>query len=370
MTLYLGMMSGTSMDGIDAALLEIGSSRMNVQAAHNHAWPGQLQQRLRHAAEHSEHTGLRELGELDTAVGLQFAQAAVGLLRSAGISASQVRAIGSHGQTLLHQPAGEARFTLQIGDPNIIAERLGIDVIADFRRRDLAAGGQGAPLMPAFHAAVFAAPGQLRAVVNIGGIANVTVLMADGGVIGFDTGPGNCLLDAWSRRHLREAYDAGGAWAASGAVDQALLAQLLALPYFARSAPKSTGRDTFSDQWLEGVLAGRSIRPVDAQSTLSELTARSIADALLAAAGTAPREIYVCGGGAFNAELMRRLGEALPQARISTTEACGIAPEHVEAAGFAWLAHRYLNDLPGNLPSVTGARRPVPLGALYRGGTV
>jgi len=370
MTLYLGMMSGTSMDGIDAALLEIGSSRMNVQAAHNHAWPGQLQQRLRHAAEHSEHTGLRELGELDTAVGLQFAQAAAALLRSAGISASQVRAIGSHGQTLLHRPAGEAPFTLQIGDPNIIAERLGIDVIADFRRRDLAAGGEGAPLMPAFHAAVFAAPGQLRAVVNIGGIANVTVLMADGSVIGFDTGPGNCLLDAWSRRHLREAYDAGGVWAASGKVDQVLLAQLLALPYFARGAPKSTGRDTFSDQWLEGVLAGRSIRPVDVQSTLSELTARSIADALRATAGTPPREIYLCGGGAFNAELVRRLRQALPQAQVSTTEACGIAPEHVEAAGFAWLAHRYLNGLPGNLPSVTGARRLVPLGALYRGTAV
>jgi anhydro-N-acetylmuramic acid kinase len=368
MTLYIGMMSGTSMDGIDAALLEIDATRMQVQAAHEHEWPAQLQQRLRNAAEDFEHTGLRELGQLDTAVGLQFAHAAAQLLRTSGLSAAQVRAIGSHGQTILHQPLGEAPFTLQIGDPNIIAERLGIDVVADFRRRDIAAGGEGAPLMPAFHAAVFGTPGQSRAVVNIGGIANVTLLRADGSVLGFDTGPGNCLLDAWSRLHLRQPYDAGGAWAANGTVDESLLEQLLGLPYFARSAPKSTGRETFSDLWLERALTGRSISPVDVQSTLAQLTARSIADALRAAGGAAPREIYVCGGGAFNAELMRRLAEALPQARVNTTQACGIAPEHVEAAGFAWLAHRYLHDLPGNLPSVTGARRPVPLGALYRRG--
>ncbi|MGA2024331.1 MAG: anhydro-N-acetylmuramic acid kinase [Steroidobacteraceae bacterium] len=366
MSLYLGLISGTSMDGIDAALLEIGAERMHLHAAAEREWPAALQRRLRRAAEDPEHTGLHEFGELDTAVGVEFAEAAEHLLRATGVAATEVRAIGSHGQTVLHQPRAAMPFTLQIGDPNIIAERLGIDVVADFRRRDLAAGGEGAPLMPAFHAAAFGAAGQTRAVVNIGGIANVTLLPA-GEVIGFDTGPGNCLLDSWARRHLQQAYDARGAWAASGTVDPALLGQLLRLPYFARSAPKSTGRETFSDAWLDAALAGRRLDPVDVQATLSQLTARTIADALTGVSGTVPQDIYVCGGGAFNADLLTRLGAALPQARVGTTALCGIAPEHVEAAGFAWLAHRYLNAEPGNLPSVTGARRAVPLGALYRG---
>ena len=288
-----------------------------------------------------------------------------------------MRAIGSHGQTVLHQPRGEAPFTLQIGDPNVIAERLGIDVVGDFRRRDLAAGGEGAPLMPAFHAAAFGVPGEARAVVNIGGIANVTQLTADGGVTGFDTGPGNCLLDAWARRHLRHAYDANGAWAATGTVQQVLLERLLADAYFSRPAPKSTGRETFSDDWLDRALAGLALPPADVQATLAELTARSIADGLRVASrnggpgagpGTDPKRVLICGGGALNADLMARLARALPRSAVDTTAAAGIAPEHVEAAGFAWLAHRYVCGLAGNLPAVTGARHPVSLGALYRGG--
>jgi anhydro-N-acetylmuramic acid kinase len=365
MTLYVGLMSGTSMDGIDAALLEIAPAGMRVRTAVARTWPTALQARLRRAAEAPEQIGLTEYGQLDTEVGLEFAQAAEQLLQHAAVPTAAVRAIGSHGQTLLHRPDGPSAFTLQIGDPNIIAERLGIDVVADFRRRDLAAGGEGAPLMPAFHAAAFGAVGQVRAVVNIGGIANVTLLSADGGVIGFDTGPGNCLLDAGARSHLGQPHDAAGAWSATGAVDPELLQRLLAEPYFARQPPKSTGRETFSDAWLQLAIAGRSLPPVTVQATLAELTAVTIADALRDRSGQGLQSLYVCGGGAFNIDLLHRLARALPDTRVATTADCGIAPEHVEAAGFAWLAHRYLEGEPGNLPSVTGARHAVPLGALY-----
>jgi anhydro-N-acetylmuramic acid kinase len=367
MTLYLGLMSGTSMDGIDAALLEIGLSGMRVQAAIARAWPAELQSRLRRAAEDSEQIGLTEYGQLDTAVAIEFAHAAEQLLQDCGVPAASVRAIGSHGQTVLHRPQGELPFTLQIGDPNIIAERLGIDVVADFRRRDLAAGGEGAPLMPAFHAAAFGIANESCAVVNIGGIANVTLLAADGSVLGFDTGPGNCLLDAWARAHLGTSYDAGGSWAASGSADAALLERLLAEPYFARRPPKSTGRETFSDTWLQLALGSRSPAPADVQATLAELTAITIAQGSQGPDGAAPHNLYVCGGGAFNADLLLRLSRVLPETQVATTAARGIAPEHVEAAGFAWLAHRYVAGLPGNIPSVTGARHAVPLGALYRG---
>ena len=367
MALYVGLISGTSMDGIDAALLEIAPASMQLRAAVERPWPTALQIRLRRAAEDYDHIGLNEFGQLDTAVALEFARAAEQVLQAGAVPSSAVRAIGSHGQTVLHRPDGETPFTLQIGDPNVIAERLGIDVVADFRRRDIAAGGGGAPLMPAFHAAAFGASGETRAVVNIGGIANVTLLSPDGSVIGFDTGPGNCLLDSWTRTHLGQPHDAAGAWAASGTVDTPLLERLLAEPYFARQPPKSTGRETFSDAWLQLALAGRVLAPANVQATLAELTAVTIANALRTASGSALQGLYVCGGGAFNADLLRRLVIALPQTRIATTAECGIAPEHVEAAGFAWLAHRYLTGEPGNLPSVTGARHPVPLGALYRG---
>src|SRR5579863_4728972 len=248
MTLYLGLMSGTSMDSIDAVLLDIEPTGMQLRAAAAHLWPESLQARLRQAAEDSEHIGLSEFGQLDTMVALEFAQAAEKLLTAARVPASTVRAVGSHGQTILHRPHAQFPFTLQIGDPNLIAERLGIDVVADFRRRDVAAGGEGAPLMPAFHVAAFGSPGHTRAVVNIGGIANVTLLPTETvtDVIGFDTGPGNCLLDAWARTYLGQPFDALGAWAAQGQVDAPLLQRLLAEPYFARRPPKSTGRETFS----------------------------------------------------------------------------------------------------------------------------
>jgi anhydro-N-acetylmuramic acid kinase len=367
MTLYIGLMSGTSIDGIDAGLLDIQGEGMRLRSAVAREWPESLQRRLRTLAEDYQHIGLLELGQLDTSAAREFALAARELLRVNELQPGDIRAIGSHGQTVLHQPHGEAPFTLQIGDPNVIAECLGIDVVGDFRRRDLAAGGEGAPLMPAFHAAAFGVPGESSAVVNIGGIANVTRLPADGQVSGFDTGPGNCLLDSWARRHLKHAYDADGAWAATGTVRAELLARLLGEPYFARSPPKSTGRDLFSDDWLARALTGLSLSPADVQATLSELTGLTIADSLQCGSGTDPRRVLVCGGGAFNADLMARLARFLPHSQVSTTAAVGISPEHVEAAGFAWLAHRYVSGLAGNLPSVTGARHPVPLGALYRG---
>jgi anhydro-N-acetylmuramic acid kinase len=366
MSLYLGLISGTSMDGIDAALLDVDPAGMRVLAAAGYDWSDSLRARLRRAAEDYERIGLTEYGSLDTIVGMEFASAALRLIETAGVAPARVRAIGSHGQTVLHQPHGTTPFTLQIGDPNLIAERVRIDVVADFRRRDIAAGGQGAPLMPAFHAAAFAGAGETRAVVNIGGIANLTLLPATGDVLGFDTGPGNCLLDAWARRHLNQACDLGGAWARGGHVDERLLAELLREPYFARPFPKSTGRETFSDAWLERALGANERAPADVQATLAQLTARSIADSLGCGGGSPARALLVCGGGAFNDDLMRRLADALPGTQVRTTADYGIAPEHVEAAGFAWLAHRFLEGLAGNLPTVTGARHPVPLGALYR----
>jgi anhydro-N-acetylmuramic acid kinase len=367
MAFYIGLMSGTSMDGIDAALLEIEQQRMRVLATTARSWPSALQSRLRRAAERPDETGLTEYGRLDTEVGLEFAQAAAQLLQQAHLPPTAIRAIGSHGQTVLHRPDEAAAFTLQIGDPNVIAERLGIDVVADFRRRDLAAGGEGAPLMPAFHAAAFGVAGESCAVVNIGGIANVTLIAEEGQVIGFDTGPGNCLLDAWIRRNLGQPCDVGGTWATGGHVDDILLQRLLAEPYFARRPPKSTGRDTFSDQWLQLALAGRSLPAADVQATLAELTARTIAAAVRAGSEGGLRSLFVCGGGAFNSDLLARLSRALPQTRVTTTAERGIAPEHVEAAGFAWLAFRYVTAQAGNLPSVTGARHLAPLGGLYRG---
>jgi anhydro-N-acetylmuramic acid kinase len=369
MTLYMGLMSGTSMDGIDAVLLDIDDQGMRVAAAAARTWAPQLQRRLRRAAEDYLHLGLQEFGQLDTIVGGEFAQAAEQLLQVSHVEPKVVRAIGSHGQTLLHQPRDAAPFTLQIGDPNVIAERLQIDVVADFRRRDVAAGGEGAPLMPAFHVAAFGTVGQYNAVANIGGIANVSLLHADGSVTGFDTGPGNCLLDAWSRKQRAEPYDIDGAWAASGSIHMPLLEKMLKDRYFLRSPPKSTGRETFSDAWLESALTGFSVNPTDVQATLCELTARTIASGV-SAGGPPPACLMVCGGGAYNTHLTTRLKVALPGTQVQTTAPRGIDPQHVEAAGFAWLAYRYINNLPGNQPAVTGAQHLVPLGALYRGALI
>jgi anhydro-N-acetylmuramic acid kinase len=311
---------------------------------------------------------LDELGALDGWVAETFAAAAIELLHQAQIPASAVLAMGSHGQTLRHRPAHTPPYTLQLGDPNIIAERTGIQTVADFRRRDMAAGGQGAPLVPAFHAAVLRSAETTRVILNLGGIANVTILPIDAvhPVIGFDTGPGNCLLDAWVERHLGQSCDRNGAFARSGQVDSALLQQLRQDPYFAKPAPKSTGRETFHLTWLDNVLGTTPRSAANVQATLVELTAISIADAIRDYAGP-PCEVLACGGGVHNPVLMEALARTLAPAKVASTARCGIDPDYVEAMAFAWLARQRLNAQPGNVPAVTGASHACVLGGIYPG---
>lgn len=359
--LHLGLISGTSADGIDAALVRF-APRMQVIAARTYAYPDSLRERIVALARNAAAITLDDLGHLDVEIGECFAGAALALLRDAGTDAHDVAALGSHGQTVCHRPGGPYPFTLQIGDPNLIAERTGIVTVADFRRADLAAGGQGAPLLPALHAAVLADAVVPRAILNLGGIANITVLVPGQPVIGFDTGPANCLLDAWSLRVRGTPRDEGGTWARSGRIDAALLRRLLDDPYFALPPPKSTGREYFNLDWLDARLPV-GIGPVDVQATLLHLTARSIADALRAHGEI--REIYACGGGVHNGALMNALRVELPEAKVDTTAALGLDPDFVEAIGFAWLARARMEHRPGNLPSVTGACGPRVLGAIY-----
>lgn len=364
-SLYLGLISGTSADGIDAALVRF-APRMQVIAARTFAYPESLRERIVALARNAAAITLDDLGHLDVEIGECFADAALALLRDADTDAHDVAALGSHGQTVCHRPNGTHPFTLQIGDPNVVAERTGIITVADFRRADVAAGGQGAPLLPALHAAILADASMPRAILNLGGIANVTLLVPGQAVIGFDTGPANCLLDAWSLRVRGEARDEGGTWARSGRVDAALLRRLLDDPYFALLPPKSTGREYFNLDWL-GERLPTGIEPADVQATLLHLTARSIADALRRAHAVEIREVYACGGGVHNDALMAALRGELPDAKVGTTAALGLDPDFVEAVGFAWLARARLEHAPGNLPSVTGARGPRVLGGIYAG---
>ena len=367
---YVGLMSGTSLDGVDAVLVRFGpEGGLALEAARTLPMPGPLRAALERAIGEGR-IALAELGRLDAELGALFARAVEAVLEAAGAEAGTVRAVGCPGQTLWHAPEGEPPFTLQIGDPNAVAERTGIAVVADFRRRDLAAGGQGAPLVPAFHAAVFRRPGEDVAVLNVGGIANVTLLPADprAPVRGFDTGPGNTLLDAWARRHTGEPFDRDGRLAARGRVHPALLRRLLADAWFAAPPPKSTGRERFHLRWLEAALeaVGEAVAPADVQATLVALTAEAVGRAL-AQARFAPRRLLVCGGGARNPVLMAALARALPGAHVATTAELGLEPEWVEAAAFAWLARERLAGRPGNLPAATGAAGPRVLGAVYAG---
>ncbi len=358
--LYLGLISGTSADGIDAALVRV-EPHIEVLAAHTHALPDERRARLLALACSEATVKLDDFGHLDAAIGACFADAALALLRDAGVEASAVAALGSHGQTVCHRPDGPYPFSLQIGDPNVIAERTGIVTIADFRRADLATGGQGAPLLPALHAAALADPATPRAILNLGGIANVSLLIPGQPVLGFDTGPANCLMDAWSLRQRGTPRDEGGAWARSGRSNTALLEYLLGDPYFSTPPPKSTGREVFNLDWLDARLP-QGLAPADVQATLLQLTARSVADALRS---HEIRELYACGGGVHNDALMDALRLALPKVKVDTTAALGLDPDFVEAVGFAWLARARLQGLPGNLPSVTGARGPRVLGGIY-----
>jgi anhydro-N-acetylmuramic acid kinase len=362
--LFVGLMSGTSVDGIDAGLVEFNDNNVRLLDFFYQPYPKALREKIHAISQADQKILLKDYGALDTELGELFATTVLSLLTKAQVPAARISAIGSHGQTVYHAPETPYRFTLQIGDPNIIAQRTGITTIADFRRRDIAVGGQGAPLAPAFHLAVFANTHQIRTIVNIGGIANITVL--DNQLVGFDTGPGNTLLDFWHQQHRQQAYDENGNWASSGRLHPELLETLKADPYFALPAPKSTGKEYFSAQWLSDKLeAFADINPEDVQATLCKLTADSIAEAIQR---HAPRseQVLVCGGGAHNGLLMKLLAENLSCPLLSTAE-LGIHPDHVEACAFAWLARQTLNNQPGNLCSVTGAETPVILGGIYPG---
>lgn len=362
--MFLGLISGTSADGIDAALASFEPAP-RLHAALTHPYPDDLRARILQLAQGDGATTLDEIGALDAQIGGCFADAALALLTRSAIDSGQVRAIGSHGQTLRHRPKADPRFTLQLGDPNVIAERTRITTVADFRRADFAAGGEGAPLLPIFHAALLGKRDATRAVLNLGGIANLTVLHADGRVIGFDIGPANGLLDAWCALHTHEPFDRGGAFAARGHVDAALLARLLDDPYFDQAPPKSTGREHFHLDWLRARLPVRPLAPEDVQATLVALTARNVADAVAAHANDAS-EILVCGGGVHNPVLMGALHNALAPRVAASAAQTGVDPDYVEAMAFAWLARERLERRAGNLPSVTGAKGPRLLGGVYR----
>ena len=361
---FIGLMSGTSMDGIDAVVVRFDKQDAQLLASLEHPYPAPLHQKLLQAMRDPESCNVDDVGTLDRQVGISFRDAALAVMAETGLVAADIAAIGSHGQTLRHRPDAPTPYSLQIGDPATIAVGTGITTVADFRRADIAAGGQGAPLVPPFHQWLFGRSGSPRVILNIGGIANITVL-GDGNKVplGFDTGPGNTLLDGWIQANLNKPYDREGAWAASGRVEPSLLQALFADDYFRLSPPKSTGFEHFNLEWLRQHGAG-DYAPVDVQATLAELSARTIAAAIDEHAATA-ETVLVCGGGFHNDDLLQRLRQYLPGRPVLSTAEEGLHPDWVEATAFAWLAMRTLNNQSGNLPSVTGAGRKLVLGAIH-----
>lgn len=365
--LYIGLISGTSRDGVDAALVGFPGGRPDLRAALCLPYPEGLAARLEALSASGRRPGGDTLRELDPDLARHFAAAALELLGKAGCAPAAVRAIGSHGQTVWHEPTGPDPVSIQLGGPALIARHTGITTIGDFRRADIEAGGQGAPLAPLLHRALFRPARGARAVLNLGGIANISLIDDRGAVSGFDTGPANCLLDAWVRRHRGEAFDPGGAWAAGGRVDSGLLKRLLADPYFGKSGPKSTGTEYFNLDWLEPQLdaCGRGDpprQPVDVQATLAELTAASVADVVCP---LAPADLLVCGGGVHNTDLLRRLQRRLSGIPLRSTAETGLDPDWVEAVLFAWLARERLAGRPQDTCRITGAREAVLLGSVF-----
>jgi len=362
-TSYIGLMSGTSLDGVDAVLADF-SGAPHLLATHFVPFPIALRAEIL-ALHTSGHSELERAAKVSGQLSETYAAAVADLLKQVRSRPSAVSAIGCHGQTVRHRPA--EGYTIQLNNPALLAELTGISVVADFRSRDIAAGGQGAPLVPAFHAACFSHPSINRVILNVGGIANVTCLPAASGALhpvsGFDTGPGNMLLDLWSQKHQGSAYDADGAFAASGKVDTGLLSAFLADPYFAATPPKSTGRDHFNADWLRQFSLDQR-QPQDVQATLAELTARSIAEAVSRWCSHTT-EVHVCGGGIHNKDLMTRLRSVLGNLTLGSTEILGMHPDWVEAMAFAWLAYQTMCGRPGNLPAVTGASGSRILGAIY-----
>ena len=369
MTYYLGIMSGTSLDGVDIALTDIQLNQTKLIAADFTPMPANLREKVTALIQSGE-TSLQALGELDHQFGLLYADCVNTFLHKYQLKPEQIEAIGCHGQTVWHSPKGQFPFTMQIGDMNLLAAKTGITVVGDLRRKDMAFGGQGAPLVPAFHQAVFFDPNWATVVLNIGGISNVSLLIPEQPVIGFDTGTGNTLLDQWIEKHQGKAYDKNGEWAASGQVNSALLAALLDEDFFQLPPPKSTGRELFNLAWLENKvqkIAGKTtaLLPQDVQATLAEFTVQSIVLALNNIQMTLPCRLLVCGGGAKNQAIMNGLKQALPSWRIQLTTELDLDIDYVEAAAFAWLAYRRMHNLPANLPSVTGATSSVSLGAIF-----
>lgn len=356
------------MDAIDTALVQFEPGHPRLSAYHQFPIDDAVRMAVRNLSTRST---IAEIGKYDIILGNLFANAVTDFLARLDIEYTEVSAIGSHGQTILHLPDADTRCSLQIGDANIIAYRTGITTVADFRRMDIAAGGQGAPLAPAFHEFLFHSTDTDRVILNIGGIANITVLAADKKreTIGFDSGPGNGLLDDWNRLHKGTAMDENSNWANSGKVDMELLGRCLDDPYFYRPPPKSTGRDYFNLDWLESFISrlGKKLPPQDIQATLLQLSLQNIVSAIDRYAASAA-EIYVCGGGGRNASMMHGLQKLLPAVAVSTTDALGYNPDAIEAMTFAWLAKQRLEHRPGNLPAVTGAEQPVQLGAIYASG--
>ncbi|MFO1413187.1 MAG: anhydro-N-acetylmuramic acid kinase [Burkholderiales bacterium] len=361
--LFAGVMSGTSLDGVDAVIADFARGAGAIVGSTHVGFPAELRRNLL-ALQASGPDEIVRAARAANGLADLYAEALLAACRAAKVDAADVVAAGVHGQTVRHRP--HEGWTLQLNNPARVAERAAMTVVADFRSRDIAAGGQGAPLVPAFHAAMFARAGTHRVVANLGGIANITDLPSTGAVRGFDTGPANVLLDLWHARHCGGDYDPDGAWAAGGRVDEALLAVLLAEPYFALPPPKSTGRDLFHAAWLDAVLARAGSRggEQDVQATLAALTARTLADAVRRECAGAT-EVVLCGGGARNGDLMRRIAAELPGTRVTTSDELGVASDHVEALAFAWLAREALAGRPGNLPAVTGASGLRVLGAIY-----
>ncbi|MFK7865380.1 MAG: anhydro-N-acetylmuramic acid kinase [Pseudohongiellaceae bacterium] len=361
--LYVGLISGTSVDGVDCALVDFAGDSPKVVSTHFQETPEDLRELVLRACS-GDTISPATLGSLDHQIGHFFATGTQALLDQEGVSASEIIALGSHGQTVWHQPSGEHPFTLQLGDPNIIAFDTGIVTIADFRRMDMAAGGQGAPLAPLLHQAVFYSEAEDRAVVNIGGISNITCLPTSGSSLAFDTGPGNVLMDYWINKHQGHRYDSKGDWAKSGQAQSALINHLLDEPYLKAPYPKSTGRELFNGNWLESKLAQFSaLSPADVQASLVEFTARSIATSILEL--MTPSALYVCGGGAHNKVLMAALSAHLDDCKVTSTELLSIHPDWVEAVAFAWMAKETLAGRKIDTRPFTGAARPVTLGGLY-----
>lgn len=366
---FIGLMSGTSLDGVDGVIADFSGHRITVQAHATAEFPPALRAELLSLNSPQGSDELHRAALAANGLAEVYARVVAQLLEDSGLTPDAIGAIGAHGQTVRHRP-GEfdgVGYTWQLNHPALLAERSGIDVVADFRSRDVAAGGQGAPLVPAFHRALFAQADEAVAVLNIGGISNLSLLPAARGnapVRGFDCGPGNALMDHWCQMHTGQPFDAGGQWAASGRVQPALLARLAAEPFLAKAPPKSTGRDLFNPDWLAARLRGIQATPVDVQATLTEFTAHACAADLLRH-GTDSRSLIVCGGGALNAHLMARLAALLPGIAVVSSAERGLPPQQVEAAAFAWLARATVQRKPGNLASVTGARGDRVLGAIY-----